>query len=90
MVMEAGEIVEHEGKMIPKSHRVRKHNTEEQWRKLYFAWSKNHPTKTFRALEGWFIQKHGYRPTRDLPLMPKRDIDWFSRLRDVPKQELTG
>lgn len=90
VVMESGDIVEHEGKMVPKTHRVRKCDTEEKWRKLYFAWSKNHPTKTFRSLEGWFIQKHGYRPTRDVPLMPRRDIDWFARLQDVPKQDLTG
>lgn len=90
VVMESGEIVEHEGKLIRKQHREKRNQSEEQWRRLYFAWKKNHPTKTFRAMEGWFIQKHGYRPTRDLPLMPMREIDWFARLRDVPSHQLSG
>lgn len=90
VVMATGEIVEHEGRMIRKQARQTRHNTDKLWARLYWGWKRKHPDKSFRQLEGWFVRKHGYRPSRDLPLMPVHDIDWFAKLRDVPMSQLTG
>lgn len=47
-------------------------------------------TMTFAQAEVSFARDHNWQyPPRDLPMMPKRDIDWFLPVKDVPRERLT-
>ena len=62
-------------------------NADEVWRKIYYRASK--AGMTFRQAESLFAKENNWGfPPRDLPLMPRKDIDWFRRVRDVPPENL--
>lgn len=90
VIMESGEITELEGKCIrPNPPRKRYTNTERDWANMYFGYKrKTTNNQSFKQLEGFFIQKHRYRPPKDLPYMPKREIDWYLKVKDVPTSDL--
>lgn len=90
VMMEDGRFVTKEGDLVKRQPRVKHSNTELLWRKLYFGWKKYHPEKSFLQLEGWFFRKYGYKPPRNLPLMPMRTIDWRLKLSDLGMHELYG
>lgn len=47
-------------------------------------------TMTFAQAEVSFARDHNWQyPPRDMPMMPKRDIDWFLPVKDVPRDQLT-
>lgn len=76
-----------EGKIF-KPHRVKQvSDTEKKWLACYYRAKQT--GKTFRQAEGLFVHENGYYPPKDLPNMPKRAGDWFRRVCDVPRSELT-
>lgn len=86
-------IIQHDGQLrevtgdILKPRRVaRKANTEDKWRSMYHRMKR--AGKTFRQAEGLFFRENFYYPPRDIALMPKNDIDFYSVIRDVPASQL--
>ncbi len=61
-------------------------DTEKLWNKYYFS-SKN-SGQTFSQARGRFKHDQGYWPPTNLPLMPLREIDWASKIKDVPFSDL--
>lgn len=87
-------VVQHDGTLKPtearcvKPRRVQtKPDTMTLWKKMYHRAYK--AGMTFRQAEGLFAVENWYWPPRTLPLMPKRHQDWWSPIRDVPKEQLT-
>jgi len=83
-----GKLLEKTGRIYRKKPRTLHPNTEALWSSIYWRFSKTE--KTFNQAEGFFVHIHGYRPPRDLPLMPREadGIDWFRRVRDVERGNL--
>jgi superfamily II DNA or RNA helicase len=90
VMMEDGKFITKEGDLVRPTPRTKRHDTEKVWRKMFFSWKKYHPDKSFLQLEGWFYRKHGYKPPRNLPLMPIRNIDWRLKISDLKMEELHG
>jgi rubredoxin len=90
VMMEDGKFITKEGDLVRPTPRIKRHDTEKVWRKMFFSWKKYHPDKSFLQLEGWFYRKHGYKPPRNLPLMPIRNIDWRLKISDLKMEELHG
>lgn len=88
VVMESGTIKEVEGDLIPKTRRIRRHDTEKKWAKMYFGFKRKGSNQTFSQMEAFFCKQHGYRPRRDLPFMPVTDMDWKLPVKDVPVDRL--
>lgn len=63
-----------------------KPNTAEVWKRYYY--SQKRAGRTFNQAEAWFYRQEGYYPPRNLPLMPKETVDWFSKIKDVPTSRL--
>lgn len=90
VVQHDGRLVEHVGDVY-KPRAVREYaNTEKLWTSAYYRARKSRNGMTFSQAEGLFFYENHYYPPRTLPLMPKDPLDWFSRVKDVPVERLTG
>lgn len=68
---------------------VQRDDTEVKWAGLY--WSAKNSKKsnlTFGQLYGIFIKDNHYYPPKNLPWMPKNQVDWHCRVKDLPVSEL--
>lgn len=63
-------------------------DTEQKWKQCY--WRCRKAGMTFRQAEGLFFYENHYYPPRDLPFMPKREIDFFAKVKDIPTTRLTS
>lgn len=91
VVMENGTIIEHEGRMIHMVPRQLRSDTERLWTKMYHGYyNKPSNQQTFAQMEAFFAREYRHYPPRDLPFMPKRDLDWYMRVKDVPRDALIG
>lgn len=74
---------------IYKAHRVRRNdNTEKLWVEMYHRARSEKWNATFQQAMAYFFHENHYYPPRNLPLMPTADIDWFRKVRAVPKDDL--
>lgn len=89
MVVQAnGELKEAEG-AIYKPHFVReKPDTRQLWESMYNRAKRSRNSMTFRQAVGLFVHENHYWPPKTLPLMPKREGDWFRAVKDIPTSEL--
>lgn len=62
---------------------------ERDWVEMYHRAKSKKWNATFAQAEALFAQEHNWAyPPRDLPMMPTSDVDWFRKVRDVPKESL--
>lgn len=88
-------VVQHDGRLIEHPgdpFRVRKtrlnEDTEKLWERFYWRARKSKKGMTFNEARGLFCHEQGYFPPPTLKLMPKNNIDWFFRVRDIPTERL--
>lgn len=86
IIEEDGTLREVNEKAFVKKPTQMKNTTEQHWKSVYYGMRRK--GKTFGQAYAWFCKLHGYRPPKDLPLMPKNDSDWFRKIQDVPPREL--
>lgn len=85
-----GTLREHSGD-IYKPRRVQmRDNTLDRWKSMYFRARKSKTRMTFRQAEGLFFRENFYYPPRDLPLMPRNELDFFRPVADVPSESLVS
>lgn len=63
-----------------------KPDTEKLWKTAYFR--ARNGNMTFRQARGLFIQENGYAPPETIALMPTTQLDWFRKVKEVPRTEL--
>lgn len=68
----------------------KRHDTEKEWERIFWAMKNAKKPKTFRQAIGLFRHTHGYEPPRDLRFMPTSIYDWYRAVHDVPMSELRG
>ena len=61
-------------------------DTEKIWTQCYYRCKNS--GKTFSQAEGLFFYENHYWPKRELAFMPKGELDWFQKIKDVPKEKL--
>lgn len=67
----------------------RKPDTERLWVEMYHRARSKKWDATFRQAEANFFRENYYYPPRNLPFMPKEPGDWFRKVRDVSRENLT-
>jgi superfamily II DNA or RNA helicase len=87
---ESGELREVTGDIVVKVRRVKRADTEKLWTQMYYGYANKKIDQSFHQLEAFFYREHGYRPTRDLPFMPRHTTDWYQKVHTVPMERLTG
>jgi len=76
------------GRAFKPRHVAKRHDDEKVWQRLYWSTVKN-SNRTAEQAYAFFAYKNDWRwLPRNLPLMPKREADWFIPLKDVPKSRL--
>lgn len=89
VIQQDGTLHEHTGDIYKPRRVLMKHNTQKLWESTYYRAKKSRNGMTFRQAEGLFVYENHYWPPRDLPFMPKNNRDWFRKVKDVPREELT-
>lgn len=86
-------VVQADGTLVPvrgdyyRPRRVRAtRQAPAQWEKIYHAARSKKWDATFSAAYAFFFRRHRYWPPRDLPLMPVDPLDWFRKVRSVPRE----
>jgi superfamily II DNA or RNA helicase len=88
VVQEDGRLVEHEGDIYKPRRVAIEADTESKWRSMYYRARNSRQRMTFRQAEGLFAVENRYHPPRNLPLMPKDELDWYLPVADVPPARL--
>lgn len=74
------------GELRPRRRRLDE-GDEGRWKQYYHRGRR--ANMTFTQLEAlWAKENNWVWPVRELPMMPKSEIDWFRHIQDVPKEEL--
>lgn len=63
-------------------------DTAKLWKQMYYRALRSKNGMTFRQAEALFVHEFHHWPPRTLPLMPRSEISWFRKVRDVPREEL--
>ena len=90
VMQEDGTIEKIRGEIIKKPTRQKKADTERLWTQLYYGYKNKKVPQSFLQMEAFFYREHGYKPTRDLPFMPRQTILWYEQVHSVPMDQLTG
>lgn len=84
-----GTLKPHEGE-IYKPRRIKQlPDTEALWRKVYMRAKHSKNGMTFNQAMGLFFYENHYYPPRDMPCMPTRETDWWSKVKNVHPADLT-
>jgi hypothetical protein len=65
-----------------------KSDTLKLWERCYWRAKNSKNRMTFIQARNLFFYENHYWPPSDLPLMPKNEIDWFRKVKDVPNHAL--
>lgn len=87
VVQKDGSLKEHTGDIFKPRITRMKPDTEAVWRKMYHRAKRS--GMTFRQAEALFFVENHYYPPRDLPLMPRADLDLVRKVNKVPTERLT-
>ena len=90
VIMEDGELVLREGDLIPKRRIAEKANTADLWKRMFWGWRRKGVARTFSQMYGYFTHEHHYSPPRNLPFMPKSDLDWHMKVPELDLHRLIG
>lgn len=86
VVQENGKLKKQSGELFRKRVRKKLPDTEKKWLSKYYQ-AKN-GNMTFSQAEAMFFRENHYWPPRNLPLMPKDDLDRKRLVKDVPTELL--
>ena len=78
------------GDLVPRTVRIQRSDTEQLWTRLYYGYRNKKVDQSFSQMEAFFFRTHGYRPSRDLPFMPRNAIGWKEKVHEVPMSSLIG
>lgn len=65
-----------------------KQDSQKLWTRTYHRALNSKSGMTFAQAEALFYYEQGYYPSRDLAYMPTDHLDFFRKVRDVPKELL--
>lgn len=90
-------VVQHDGKLtevegeVYKPRKIRqKPDTERLWESMYHRAKRSRNGMTFTQAYGLFFYENHYWPPKNLRMMPTSDLDWHSKVRDVPASALVA
>ena len=81
-----GTLSQVEGKIYRPRTIKQKPDTNKHWDACF--WRCRKTGKTFKQAMGLFFREHGYWPPQNLPNMPREELDWSRKIRDVEKNRL--
>lgn len=87
VVMADGSLKQMEGPVYKPLRVKEQANTQQVWERIYQRAKRS--GMTFRQARGLFMHENYYYPPKTLPFMPKNDLDWFRKVKDVPARDLT-
>lgn len=87
VIQRSGQLRQLHGPPIRKIKIEKKHDTETRWLGCFYRCKKN-GIKTFNQAYALFVREEGYHPPKNLPFMPKQDIDWYERCNRVESHDL--
>lgn len=88
VVQTDGTLKEHTGDIFRPRVTRQTPNTHRLWRSMVERARRSRTSMTFRQAEALFFQEQRYWPPRNLPLMPRYELDWFRPVKDVPPERL--
>jgi superfamily II DNA or RNA helicase len=88
VIQESGHMREMEGELIKPRVTRQFNDTQDKWTRMYWGFRKN-TDRTFNQMEAWFFHEHHYYPPRALNYMPTNPSDWYRKVSDVSKDQLT-
>lgn len=88
VIQSDGTLREMTGDIFQKRETKKFGNTEALFREMYFRGCSKKWNATFAQVVANFYHEHHYWPPRDIPLMPREPIDYYRKVRDVPKERL--
>ncbi len=89
VVQTDGTLKEMTGDIYKPRRVARYENTEKLWEQMYHRSRTEKGDRSFVAAEALFFHENKYWPPRTLAFMPTNDLDWFRKVRDVPRDSLT-
>jgi DNA repair protein RadD len=86
-----GKLIQVTGDVYKKRRRQIRQDTAYQWSIIYrrFYTAKG-GSCTFRQASGFFAHEHWYHPSKDIPLMPVDEGDWYREVHKIPTDRLRG
>jgi superfamily II DNA or RNA helicase len=82
-----GSLMELRGDIYLPRRISRQPDAVKRWKRCYYR-AKN-SDMTFAQAEALYAKENGWcYPPRNLPLMPQNELDWFRRVKDVPRERL--
>lgn len=90
VLMEDGRLELKEGNLIRPRHVRTEPNTAQLWEKLFWGYRRKGVKQTFNQMRAYFCSEYGYFPPKNLPLMPKRDEDWYDKPSQIDMNALTS
>lgn len=89
VVQSDGRLKEYVGDIYKPRQIAVRPDTSHKWTQMYYRAKNSRNEMTFRQAEGFFFYENHYYPPRDLPLMPTTEMDWFRKVKDVPRDRLS-
>lgn len=86
VVQSDGTLKEYSGRIYRERIVKEKADTAKRWERYY--WGQKRAGRTFNQAYAWFFHEEGYWPPKNLPLMPINPGDWYSKIADVPMDQL--
>lgn len=88
MVVQAdGALKEMKGDIYKPRRTYRQSDAESKWKRYYFRG--RNKNMTFNQAAALFAMENFWQhPPRNMPLMPRDDLDWFRGIADVPRERL--
>lgn len=90
VVQASGRLVPRYGDIVKPRVTEKRNDTEEKWKQMYHRAKRSKNGMTFKQAWGLFYKENGYFPPRNLPEMPKDELTWSRKVRDVRYVELNA
>lgn len=88
VIQEDGSLHEVTGNLIPRKRVLMRRDTQQKWNNMYFGFRNGKKERSFRQMEAFFCQQHGYWPPRTLDNMPKSPHHWHFPVYQCPREDL--
>lgn len=83
-----GSLLEMRGDIFKPRRTESRGDTVKIWTKVYYRARNSKRGMTFKQAETLFVRENGYWPPHTLPMMPVRELDWYLKVSDVPRERL--
>lgn len=88
VVQEDGTLIDLGGAIFKPKRIIERKDTRKKWERMYWRAHRSKNGMTFIQALNLFALENYHHPPRTLPLMPRQPEFFYSRVRDVPKEEL--